>query len=206
MRGSVNKIPKEYQTIVRKAVGFLADLERHEKTLQHLNKDQALQYFLSVMLYETNEFLQSMHDCAEDRAIRGQILTDDEIQFFHDITQCYNDMLGLVQASTDLAESNNLVITLSTAEDFSKTKKPDSHLSSDHDVKMSEHEVTQFCDKYVRRSGEKVLKSGVVVKTKGTTRSLRYLFLTNYQIMIAEEVTKLKRAYDLPVIQKGNNQ
>lgn len=213
IRNEAENLPTEYDAYVHRAISFLTDFERNETNLSHLDTDRLLQYLLTVLLYETNEILQYLHDVAEERVIRGESLCTGEIRFITELTRNYNtlfkELLPEVRPNVlnavveldgkDTSSKRDILREKDREREEKIAKNKEKYLS---ELDLAEEEITQFQEKYVRRSGEELLRCGIVVELTGLKRKLRYLFLTNYQLMVSEAVFILKRTFDLPSVSK----
>lgn len=83
-----NELPLTYKPIVLKIYNrflkedFLEDKEIYEKEM----------YNVKILILEMNNLLQKLHDVIEGKALRGEFLTETEVEFLHEMT-CLYDVL-----------------------------------------------------------------------------------------------------------------
>eukprot|EP00698_Gefionella_okellyi_P022495 TRINITY_DN7467_c0_g1_i1.p1 TRINITY_DN7467_c0_g1~~TRINITY_DN7467_c0_g1_i1.p1 ORF type:complete len:360 (+),score=76.03 TRINITY_DN7467_c0_g1_i1:95-1174(+) len=225
--GEPSSTPDEYQSCVQNALASFSDWEKYERMLKEAAGETAsIRFSVSHLTSDVNELLQSLHDVAEDRVIRGYTLGEAEVKLITDLTQLYSllhtdiypafiadDGAGVIELSGD-TESGALALPQPSRRvqiQDNERRRTLNHVmhpsDSNEDRKQSfdamdamlltddELESVRVC--FLTRKNERLLKYGLVVKTRKLSRKLRYLFLTNYQLLYMQNAEVVKGNIDL---------
>ncbi|KAG2387702.1 hypothetical protein C9374_001296 [Naegleria lovaniensis] len=109
LRNAPNTLPLEFNGVSSRCVALLFDFQKTEQTsLNHLTPEEKACYLCSIILHEVHDTLHSLHDIAEDKVVKGEVLSQNEIQFIKDLTQQYNTLLEDILPDLEvMAEQQN---------------------------------------------------------------------------------------------------
>jgi hypothetical protein len=214
-------LPREYGWCVARASAAISDIVSLETKLSSMPsmplRDRHA-YICSLLLHSVNDYLQSLHDVAENRVIRSELLSDVEISYVTELNDLYHLLLHDVRPALCLSKpldvlslpAENAKIISSQSSVATENASPPASSSSLTASEDAEIEMDTFETMYLHRVREKVLKSGAVLEKRAfSAPQPRFLFLSQYQLICTESLYQPKFSLDLSAVRsvhtKGAN-
>ncbi|KAL9644129.1 hypothetical protein ABK040_005594 [Willaertia magna] len=232
-------LPKEYNSIIKKCIALVFDLEKTEKEILNILKIENLSYLCNVLIHEIYEILHILHDIIEDRVIRGEFLLNIEIKLINKLNKYYfillEDLLPKIEYLENLNNNNlnnnfnkndingnlNMVDKVLILEEEKFNKKGNTNKEKNNEwkrkvklfindffsnkningseynfLKMSKEYFNTFKERHIQMTDEKILSCFLILFIEKCEKfennfdknfekiKLRYLFITNYRILI----------------------
>lgn len=184
-----------------------------ESNIEKIDTEKVTQFMFIVLLNLINNFIQQLHNIAENRVMRGEYLRKKEIVRIQEMTKLYDKIVVDILPKMNLSSNEVLELPPSTIQSIIQNKIPDKNIdsmlenmdecTSFQGLEFKYSDVETFKQNFIYRVGEEIIQSGVIIKLKDSKKLLRYLVVTNYQVLVAESVSVLEFAVDLPCITKG---
>ncbi|KAF0981631.1 hypothetical protein FDP41_012288 [Naegleria fowleri] len=147
LRNAPNTLPLEFNGVSSRCVALVFDFQKTEQlSLNHLTPEEKACYLCSIILHEVHDTLHSLHDIAEDKVVKGEELSQNEIQFIKDLTQQYNTLLEDIlpelevmveqqNPSTSFIGSNNNSMMMAGIDSSTQQQRADRIIILDHESK-----------------------------------------------------------------------
>ena len=222
-------LPSEYASCLQSARVTVQVVKQQEKLL-HLDtvsREDTRRYLAKVMTNDLSVFLHALHDIAEDRVLRRERLTEDEISYIQDVTDLYDLLFHHVLPELRLNTAHDVIVVL---ENEPLCEEDEDHrLLSEDVVKkaieavtsgeplpesciVSEEELEIATSLFLNNQGERMQCHSFVVEMKkggkergegggkksSSRKSLRYLLLSNQRLLCTRHADLVK--WEVPLV------
>eukprot|EP00762_Andalucia_godoyi_P005712 ANDGO_06487.mRNA.1 histidine kinase len=206
-------LPREYAWASARCLDSLNDVMSLDTKMNASQRTDRHAYVCSLVLHATNDFLQALHDVAENRVIRGEALLDAEVKFISEINDYYYLLLNDVRPALSQGRPGSpgtgtfagsadvfaLPAETEQARIVDAREKPEASEGKESAV-LRDEEIEAFETMYLHRVKEKLLRSGAVIEKKAFAGHPRFLFLSQYQLILTESLYIPKFSVDLSTI------